>query len=605
MKEQLRHLPDAPGVYLFKDSQGRPLYIGKALSLRKRVPSYFHDSASLSPRLLSMVSRVRSIEFILTGSELEAFVLESNLVKEQKPRYNIILRDDKHYPFLRIDPKEPFPRPTVARRIKGDGALYFGPYVPASAMWDTLALIDKTFPLRKCKSLRPSPKPCLEHHLGRCLAPCSGKVDPHQYGELIAQTRALLEGKKKDLLRQLQDGMKEASSRLDFERAARLRNQISSLERALEEQRVISSGREDLDVFGLAFHAQAASIQTFTFRKGRLLGRESFLFPGVGQEEKESLLRSFLQQYYSRRLSLPKSILLPLAIAEESLLKEWLRGKKGQAVQVEVPSRGRKLRLVQMAQENAQQALQGTLPSTAQEREVMELERILSPGRNLERIEAYDISNLSGTLAVGSMVAWEDGAWKKGSYRRFKIRTVVGADDLAMMEEVLRRRLRHREELPLPDLILLDGGKGQLQAGLKAFGEERTSAPMVIALAKAEEEIWLPGKRMPLRLSPDSPALHLLQRLRDEAHRFALSYHRLLRARRTLYSPLDEIPGIGHKRKKALLERFGNIRKLRAASLEELRAIPGISAALAALILKSLRSSPTPLLPEASKGKRD
>ncbi|MDH7500680.1 MAG: excinuclease ABC subunit UvrC, partial [candidate division NC10 bacterium] len=429
-KETLRTLPDGPGVYIFKGSQGRPLYIGKALSLKKRVASYFHESPSLSPRLLSMVSQVGDIEFILTGSELEAFVLESNLVKEQKPKYNIILRDDKHYPFLRIDPKEPFPRPTVGRRIKGDGALYFGPYVPASAMWDTLALIHKTFPLRKCRTLRPSPRPCLEHHLGRCLAPCSGKVSPDQYGELIAQTRALLEGKKKELLRQLKDQMKEASSSLDFERAARLRDQISSLERALEEQRVISSGREDLDVFGLAFQGRVACIQGFTFRSGRLLGRESFLFRGVEEEEKESLMRSFLQQYYSRRLSLPKGILLPCAIAEESLLEEWLKEKKGQRVRVEVPSRGRKLKLLRMAQENARQALQGTLPSPAEEREATELARVLSVGQGLRRIEAYDISNISGTLAVGSMVTWEEGGWKKESYRRFQIRTVVGADDL-------------------------------------------------------------------------------------------------------------------------------------------------------------------------------
>jgi excinuclease ABC subunit C len=552
-----------------------------------------------------MISRVSDIDFIVTGSELEAFILESNLVKEHKPTYNIVLRDDKHYPFLRVDLRESFPRPTVARRIKGDGALYFGPYVPASAMWDTLSLIHKAFPLRKCKTLRPSRRPCLEHHLGRCLAPCSGKVKPAEYDELIAQVRALLEGKKKDLLRQLRDRMREASSHLDFERAGRLRDQISSLERALEEQRVISARREDLDVFALAFQEQVACIQSFTFRKGRLLGRESFLFRGMEERDKESLLVSFLQQFYAGRISIPRTILLPFAIPEESLLKDWFREKKGQAVRVEVPSRGKKLRLLEMALENAQQALQGTHPAAIREREVMELEDILPPlPHGLRRIEAYDISNISGTLAVGSMVAWEGGAWKKEGYRRFKIQTVTGANDLAMMEEVLRRRLHHRQELPLPDLILLDGGKGQLQAGLKARADQGISEPLIIALAKGEEQIWLPGKRTLLRLPPDSPALHLLQRLRDEAHRFALSYHRLLRRKRALHSPLDEIPGIGEARKKALLKHFGNLKRIRNASLKELHEVSGISPRLARTILRSLRSSPPEGYAERSQRKK-
>jgi excinuclease ABC subunit C len=606
IKETLAILPDRPGVYLMRDSQGRPLYIGKALSLHKRVPSYFHDPASLPPRLVSMVSRVRRIEFIVTETEIEAFILESNLVKEQRPKYNIVLRDDKHYPFLRIDLQEPFPRPTVARRIRGDGALYFGPYVPASAMWDTLALINKIFPLRKCKTLRSSPKPCLEFHMGRCLAPCGGRVSETEYGEILAQVRALLEGKRKDLLRQLKALMKEASSHLDYERAARLRDQICSLEKALQEQRVISSGRENLDVFGLAFQGGAACVQAFTFREGRLLGRESFLYRGVGEGEREALLSSFLQQFYSSRLSLPQGILLPFAIPEEALLGDWLKKKKGQVVTVTVPSRGKKQRLLQLALANAQQALEGLSPvATLQEEGARELHEVLTLPKGFRTIEAYDISNISGSQAVGSMVVWDEGIWRKDHYRRFRIKSVVGPNDLAMMEEVLRRRLAHRQELPLPDLFLLDGGRGQLQAGLKALREEGLSELPIIALAKAEEEIWLPGKRKPLRLPPDSPALHLLQRIRDEAHRFALSYHRLLRGKRGLHSLLDEIPGIGSKRKRALLEYFGNLKTLKGASLEELRTVPGISASLAAVILKSLRSFLPQVHPKESKGKKD
>jgi excinuclease ABC subunit C len=436
--------------------------------------------------------------------------------------------------------------------------------------------------------------------MGRCLAPCSGRVSEAEYAEVLAQARVLLEGKRKDLLRQLQEQMKEAASNLDYERAAKIRDQISSLNKALEEQRVISSGREDLDVFGLAFRGKAASVQGFTFREGRLLGRESFLFRGVEEKERESLLSSFLQQFYSGRSSIPRILLLPFEIPEEILLGDWLSEKKGQKVRVEVPIRGKKLGLLRMALANAEQGLEGILPSSARlEEEARGLQTILSLANAPQRIEAYDISNISGTQAVGSMVVWENGVWNKESYRRFKIKTIAGANDVGMIEEVLRRRLRKWQEMALPDLILLDGGRGQLAAGLKAQREEGLSQPLMIALAKAEEEIWLPGERTPVRLPPDSPALHLLQRIRDEAHRFALSYHRLLRRKGALYSWLDEIPGVGSKRKKALLNHFGNRERLRAASLAELQAVPGISAALARIIFRSLRSFP----PEAHAGR--
>jgi len=589
-KERLRSLPEGPGIYIFKDSQGRPLYIGKALSLRRRVASYFHDHPYLSPRLRSMISQAQEVDFILTGSELEAFILESNLIKEQRPRYNIVLRDDKHYPFLRLDPREPFARLSVVRRIKDDGALYFGPYVPASAMWDTLALVNKVLPLRKCKTLRASTRPCLEHHLGRCLAPCTGQVKSEEYAELILQARLLLEGKRKDLLPRLRKQMKEASSRLDFEKAARLRDQIASLERALEEQRAISAGQEDLDAFGLAFQGDWACIQSFAVRKGRLLDKQSFLFHGLEEErDREVLLASFLPQFYSRRMSLPTRILLPFTPPDASLLLDWLRQKRGGTVHLEVPSRGKKLRLLQLAMDNARQFLLSSLsPQTAEEEEIRELKKILPSSGELRRIEAYDISNLLGNLAVGSMVVWEAGQWRKESYRRFKIKTVSGADDFAMMRELIRRRLQHQGELPLSDLILIDGGKGQLNAGLAALREEGAVPPIVLALSKEEEEIWLPGRRNPVRLPSDSPALHLLQRIRDEAHRFALAYHRLLRKKDTLRSPLDGIPGIGRQRKKALLQRFGNLTRIREASLADLQAVPGISPRLAKIIQESL-----------------
>jgi len=471
-------------------------------------------------------------------------------------------------------------------------------------MWDTLALLNKTLPLRKCKTLRISSKPCLEYHMGRCLAPCSGRIPEDEYAEVLNEARFLLEGKRKDLLRQLSVRMKEAASRLDYERAARIRDQISSLEQALQEQRVISSGREDLDAFGLAFKGKMASIQSFAFREGKLLGRESFLFPGLGEGEREPLLSSFLQQFYSHRSAIPRTILLPFAIPEETLLCAWLRRRKGQRVRVEVPSRGKKLRLLQMAAANAEQALVGVSFSSAWGEETRCLQGVLplKERQPVRRIEAYDISNISGTQAVGSMVVWEEGFWKKESYRRFKIKSILGADDVSMMEEVLRRRLRKRQEMDLPDLILLDGGRGQLAAGLRAQKAEGLSQPPMIALAKREEEIWLPGETAPLRLPADSPGLHLLERIRDEAHRFALSYHRLLRRKGGIHSLLDEIPGVGNKRKRALLLHFGSVEKLRSASLEELQAVPGISSTLAEITLKSLNSSPRGTLSKTRRG---
>ena len=585
LQEKAKGLPDAPGVYLFRDKRGHVLYIGKALSLKKRVSSYFVDSPGGPDRFQigPMIDQIADLEFILTENELEALILESNLIKNHRPRYNIVLKDDKHYPFLRLDPNDPFPWVQVVRRIKDDGALYYGPYVPSTAMWDVLALVNKTIPLRKCRSIEGR-KLCLEYHLGRCLGPCEGLIGRKEYGELVDQARLLLDGKDQELTKRLKERMHQAAESLEFEQAAKYRDQIASLRQVFERQKVISPRGEDLDVFGLAHEAREAQVQLFLIRRGRLIGRETFTFE-LGAETPSGLLASLLKQFYVGSRDIPKEILLSHPLEDASLIAAWLASRANRHVELLVPQRGRKARLVQMAQRNAQEALALSLRSSqSREAALSELQEALGLTGLPRRIEAYDISNISGTLAVGSQVVWEDGKSKKSAYRRYKINTVEGPDDFAMMAEVLQRRLQKAQEMPLPDLILLDGGRGQLNAALGVARKLGFDSLQMVSLAKEEELVFHPARPKPIALPERSRARQLLQQIRDESHRFAVTYHRALRGKSGLRSLLDDIPGIGAKRRRALLSHFGSLRRLREASIEELRRTAGVSESLATTI---------------------
>ena len=577
LHEKIRSLPDAPGVYLFTDAQGALLYVGKASYLRRRVQSYFteRDFGYDAERLGAMVAQVADVEYLLTANEVEALILESNLIKERRPRYNIVLRDDKHYPFIRLNPKDPFPALQVVRRIRRDGALYFGPYVPAGTMWNLLALIHRTFPLRTCRSIAGRTR-CLEYHLGRCQAPCEGLVTPDEYGQTVEKVRLLLDGKDREAVRQLDAQMREAAERLEFERAARFRDQIDSLRRAGEGQRAISARAEDQDVFGVAQEGHEAQVQLLLVRGGKLIGRDRFAFDGVSPDSAGAVLGALLPQYYLGAREIPRTILTSHPPSERDLLEAMLSTRAGQPVALKVPERGAKARLVDMAVGNAEAVLAQSLASaSARERAMAEVQAALALPSLPRRIECTDISNISGALAVGSLITFVDGQPRRSEYKRFRIQTVVGADDYAMLGEVLRRRFA-RTEWALPDLLLIDGGRGQLTVGLLAAKEAGLPDLPLASLAKEEELVFRPGRSQPIRLPDGSRAKHLLQQVRDETHRFALAYHRSLRGKTGLQSALDEIPGIGEKRKRQLLQRFGSLRRLRAASVEELAHVGGL-----------------------------
>jgi excinuclease ABC subunit C len=577
LQEKIRSLPDAPGVYLFKDARGEHLYIGKAVSLRKRVQSYFtdRDFGYDAERLGTMVGQIADVEFLLTANELEALILESNLIKQRRPRYNIVLRDDKHYPFICLNLKDPFPALQVTRRIKGDGALYFGPYVPAGTMWNLLALINRTFPLRTCRSIAGRTL-CLEYHLGRCLGPCEGLVTQKDYAEIVQKVRLVLEGKDQEVIRQMEGQMRQAADRLEYERAAKIRDRIETLRDATENQRVISARGEDQDVFGLAQEGSEVQVQLLVVRGGQLIGRDSFVFEGVAPRGAAELLSSLLAQYYLGSRHIPKTILTSNLPSEADLLAAMLSGRAKRQVEIRVPERGPKAHLVEMAVGNAQALLAQSLTSAAaREKAMAEVQDALSLPRPPRRIECTDISNISGVLAVGSLVTFVDGQARRQDYKRFRIQTVPGADDYAMLREVLQRRFA-KKEWPLPDLLLIDGGRGQLNVGILTAKEAGLADLPVASLAKEEELVFRPGRPEPIRLPDGSRGKHLLQQVRDETHRFALTYHRSLRGKSGMRSVLDEIPGIGPRRKRVLLQRFGSLKRLRAASLQELTTLGGL-----------------------------
>jgi excinuclease ABC subunit C len=589
--EKLRSLPDAPGVYQFKAADGEVLYIGKAVSLRKRVHSYFtdRDFGYDAERLASMVGQIADVEYLLTANELEALILESNLIKQRRPRYNIVLRDDKHYPFIRLDPRDPFPALQVSRRIKNDGALYFGPYVPAGTMWTLLALLNKTFPLRTCRSITGRTL-CLEYHLGRCLGPCEGLVGREEYAEIVQKVRLVLEGKDQEVLHQLRGQMEAAAQRLEFERAARIRDQITALREGTEGQRVISVRGEDQDVFGLAAEGSEVQVQLLIVRAGRLIGQDGFGLDGVPGSGPPGQLRALLTQYYLGARYIPGTILASHLPEDHELVTAMLSSRAHRQVEIRVPERGAKARLVEMAVGTARAVLAQSLKSAAARDQAMaEVQAALALPHLPRRIECTDISNISGVLAVGSLVTFVEGMPQRSEYRRFRIRTVTQADDYAMLREVLGRRFQ-RTEWPLPDLLLIDGGRGQLSVGMLAAREAGLRDLPLASLAKEEELVFRPDRPDPVRLPDGSRGKHLLQQVRDETHRFALAYHRGLRGKSGLRSVLDEIPGIGDRRKRLLLQRFGSLKRLRAASVEELQTLGGLPRRVAETVHRFLQA---------------
>ncbi|MDH5639683.1 MAG: excinuclease ABC subunit UvrC [Nitrospira sp.] len=586
LHSKLAHLPDKPGVYLFKNAQGTIIYVGKASILADRVRSYFQKSANHSPKTALLVSQVADLETMVTRSELEALILESNLVKRHKPRFNIVLRDDKQYPYVRLPIKEDFPRLSIVRRVQKDGALYYGPYTPANALRETLKIIKHVFPLATCAIDidGTSDRACIEFEIKRCMAPCTGNQSKTEYHQIVKQVRHFLEGRDRELLDDLRAKMEQAAEREEFEEAARLRDRLFKVERMLEKQRITQTSSADQDVLGLARQGAAVDLQILFVRGGLLIGRKDFFWPQSADAPDDELVRSAIEQFYNKDGQPPREVLVPTDLEDAQLIEQWLSDKRGDSVRVSAPERGAKHQLVLLAEENAAAAVADHLREEELDRQAgEELKRLLRMDHAPRRIEGFDISNTMGDQSVASMVVWEDGQMKKADYRRMKIRTVTGANDFASMKEAIIRRYGPvneeskdaRDHLSHPDVILIDGGIGQLTAAMEGLKEVGQSGLPILGLAKArgdkEERIFLAGRKNPVVLTPASPATHLLQRIRDEAHRFAVSFHRTLRGKALLSSKLDQIPGVGDSRRTALLRKFGSIEHVAEATTDQLR----------------------------------
>jgi excinuclease ABC subunit C len=591
LDSKLAHLPDQPGVYLFKDRSGDVLYIGKAARLADRVRSYFLKGADHTPKTALLVSHIADIETMVTRSELEALILESNLVKRHRPRFNVVLRDDKQYPYLRLPVKDRFPRLSIVRRVQKDGALYYGPYTPAGALRETLKVIKKVFPLATCTIDidGTAERACIEFEIKRCMAPCTGQQTQEDYHRIVRQVRQFLEGHDRELVDDLRSQMDAAAAREDFEEAARLRDRIFKIERTLERQRITQTASIDQDVIGIARHGTSVDLQVLFVRGGLLIGRKDFFWLESAEATDEELVRSAVEQFYNKEGQPPRELLIPVDIPDADLLAHWLSDKRGETVRVLAPERGTKHQLVLLAEENAAAALADHLRNEELDRQAgEELQRVLRLKTAPRRIEGFDISNTMGNQSVASMVVWEEGRMKKSDYRRFKIASVEGANDFASMHEVVTRRYGGMEDLALPDLVLIDGGLGQLAFARAALQEVGRPELAVVGLAKAkgekDERVYLPGRKNPIVLRANSPATHLLQRVRDEAHRFAVTFHRKLRGKTLVTSQLDQIIGIGSITRTKLLKQFGSLANLAEASEEALR-----EAGLSERVVRQLR----------------
>jgi excinuclease ABC subunit C len=601
LTEQLRGLPTSPGVYLMKDAEGNILYVGKAANLRHRVGSYFGAGQKLTPKLQRMVSKVNDLDYFVTGSEQEALILELNLIKRHHPSYNVRLKDDKTFPYLKIDLSADWPRVHITRRLEADGGRYFGPFASARSVRQTLKLIKGIFPFRSCsKPITGTDRPCLEYHIGHCLAPCIGAASREEYAEVIKQVILFLEGKQERVVRQLKSKMNKAAEALDYEKAARLRDQIQAVDRVVEGQRIATTVKGEQDVIAFAQDKDQAYVQVFFIRSGKLIGRESFLLQGTRYEEPGQIMASFIKQFYASSPHIPPLLLLQHPVEDMAMIESWLQGKRGGKVNIQVPRRGNKRQLMKIVAENAQQGLEQLkikqlASPTALSAALEEIKRELRLPRLPSRLEGYDISDIQGMAAVGSMVVFDKGKPKSSHYRRFRIKTVSAANDYAMLQEVLRRRFKRASVASasdtwaiLPDLVLIDGGKGQLSAARGAMEEMGAGSVPVASLAKENEEIFTPQRSEPIILPRSSPGLQLLQRLRDEAHRFALGYHQRVHKRETFASVLDTIPGVGPKRKRALLRQFGSVTAIKEAPVEKLAAARGMTESLAKKIKEYL-----------------
>jgi len=614
----LNSLPHKPGIYLMKDAEGKILYVGKAISLYNRVRSYFQESSDLGPKNRSMVAKVDDIEFLVVKNEVEALVLESNYIKQYRPKYNVLLRDDKNYPYIKVSLTEDFPRVYRVRSFQRDGNRYFGPYTNSGAVDSTLDLLNKLFAFRTCRydasnwappinaeppagwKQRLLARPCTQFYIHRCIAPCVGYATREEYDAVIQQVILFLEGKHEEVVDNLRKKMEEAADNLNFEEAARTRDRIRAVERILERQRIIhTEGQEDQDVIALASEEDETSAQVFFFRGGKLIGREFFILQGTRDSSPGEVMSSFLQQFYESSPHIPAEVIVEVEPDDRAIIQNWLKEKRGGAVTFIVPKRGEKLRLVEMVKQNAQEVLEQQrikwlTDSQKTQMALEELQDVLNLAAPPMRIECYDISNTQGTNSVGAMVVFEAGRPRPNEYRRFKIKTVEGPNDFASIQEMLRRRFRRQaqqneergeeieQEVPLehdwamPDLIIIDGGKGQLSAAMEVLQELHIDVPTT-GLAKENEELFIPGSPDPIILPRTSQGLYMVQRIRDEAHRFGITYHRKLRSDRTFKSVLDEIPGIGPKRKQALMKHFGSVRAISDASVDDLATLNGMT----------------------------
>ena len=612
LQTTLARLPDRPGVYLMKDARGDVLYVGKAQSLRSRVRSYWQKQAVGGEihRIRSVIDRVVDVEYTLTDSVSEALLLEANLIKRYTPRFNVRLKDDKSYPYIKLTLADDFPRVERTRKLVNDGSRYFGPYASASSVDESMNLIRRLFPFRTCtididEGTRALQRPCLLYHIKRCQGPCIEAISKAAYRADIAQVELFLEGRQETVVQALQAEMTAASGRTDYERAAVLRDKIRAIERTMESQKMAAFARVDLDLVGLARQDNQAAVQLFVVRNGMLVGRDVFLLEAARDAPDDEVLASFLEQYYSRATSIPPRVLVPALPSEGPLLEAFLTERRGGPVRFHVPRRGDKRELMALAVRNATETLAREQARWLADRgktlgALRELADALGLADPPQRIECYDISNFQGDQSVASMVVFEEGKPRTGEYRRFRIKSVEGPNDFASHQEVLRRRFRRStsgdegsaEELRwrLPDLVIVDGGKGQVSAAAEVLRELGLDDLPLAGLAKEREELFLPGNPEPILLPATSQALYLVQRLRDEAHRFAITYHRSLRARASVRSVFDDLPGVGPKRRRALLRVFGSTKRVREAPLEQIAAVPGIGPALAARIKAGLET---------------
>lgn len=593
IKNALAVLPDKPGVYLMHDAEGKVIYVGKAVVLKNRVRSYFRNLASHTPKVRAMVAKIAEIETIVTSSEVEALILECNLIKKYRPRYNISLKDDKTYPYLKVTVQEDFPRLFATRRLSRDGAKYYGPYADASAMHATVKLLRSMFPLRTCRKMNPD-RPCLNYHIKRCLAPCAGYVSRAEYRNMIQSVCMVLDGRTTELERDLKRRMQEAADNYAFEEAARLRDQLQAVERLNESQKAVTNNGGDMDVIGYAQDMTGICLQIFFVRKGKLIGRDNFFLHDDGDEPRE-VLTAFVKQYYNEATFIPKEIILPYLPEEDEarLIASWLTEKAQRKIELLAPQRGVKRELLQLANDNAAKLLEerlrkGSLSLKNDAQAAEELQQALGLTHSLERMDCFDISHTQGSETVASMVVFRNGSVSKKDYRKYKIVSAEGKpDDFKSMQEVVYRRYKDYEDLP--SLVVIDGGKGQLSSALEVIRGLGLAELPVVGLAKREEEIFLPHQSESILLDRDSAALHLIQRIRDEAHRFAITYHRKLRGKRNLVSVLDHVDGIGPKRRQELWKAFKTLDAMKAAAVEELAAVEGMNRAAAQTLYEFFR----------------